>query len=375
MLECPSAEWRFSMATEFKSDVLDVCSDSDWAGCKATRKSTSGGMFVVDGCRLRSWSSTQATVASSSGEAALYAPLKAAAEGLGFQAVACDLGVELRAVLWVDSSTAQSISSRNGVGKTKHVEVKFLWIQEVVRGSRVVVQRVAGDRNPADLLTKPHSACRIGEVVSWVGGRILRRRCGPPSRIRWADVVEHEESDSADVWLTVDPRRESTEGNCWEYSTHPVPFFVHVECVSRRSTPASVWLKRTAIETVRVSCVGCVVCVVCCVCCVCVVCVLCVCVVVLLFLLFMCCVWCSNQEQRAKIFKESRTGPQTLDTLTDDGEARNDFWTIAGNYICRHHVEPRGNLCAERRIIPKTTATLTWSGGRIRQWMCCWKAV
>ena len=52
----------------------------------------------------------------------------------------------------------------------------------MVRGSRIVVQRVAGDRNPADLLTKPHSAGRIGEVVSWVGGRILRRRCGPPKQ-------------------------------------------------------------------------------------------------------------------------------------------------------------------------------------------------
>ena len=82
--------------------------------------------------------------------------------------MACDLGVELRVALWVDSSTAQSVSSRKGVGKTKHVEVKLLWIQEVVWGSRIVVQRVAGDRNPADLLTKPHSAGRIGEVVSWV---------------------------------------------------------------------------------------------------------------------------------------------------------------------------------------------------------------
>ena len=87
------------METEFKADVLDVYSDSDWAGCKATRKSTSGGMLVVDGCCLRSWSSSLATVATSSGEAELYALVKAAAEGLGFQAVACDLGVELRVEL------------------------------------------------------------------------------------------------------------------------------------------------------------------------------------------------------------------------------------------------------------------------------------
>ena len=117
---------------EFKADVLDVYSNSDWAGCKATRESTSGGMLVVDGCCLRSWSSTQATVATSSGEAEFDAPVKAAAEGSGLQAVACDLGVELRVVLWVGSSTAQSISSRNGVGKTKRVEVKFLSEQNQV---------------------------------------------------------------------------------------------------------------------------------------------------------------------------------------------------------------------------------------------------
>ena len=29
-----------------------------------------------------------------------------------------------------------------------------------------------------------------------------------------------------------------------------------------------------------------------------------------------------------------------IDTLRDDGEARNDFWSTEGNCIYRHHVEP-----------------------------------
>ena len=33
-----------------------------------------------------------------------------------------------------------------------------------------------------------------------------------------------------------------------------------------------------------------------------------------------------------------------MDEITDDGEARNDFWSIDGNYIYRHHVEPRVQL-------------------------------
>ena len=32
---------------------------------------------------------------------------------------------------------------------------------------------------------------------------------------------------------------------------------------------------------------------------------------------------------------------QPTDETVDDGEARNDFWSIEGKYICRHHVEPR----------------------------------
>ena len=30
--------------------------------------------------------------------------------------------------------------------------------------------------------------------------------------------------------------------------------------------------------------------------------------------------------------------------MTDDSEARSDFWSIEGNYIYRHHVEPRVKL-------------------------------
>ena len=71
---------------------LDVMTDSDWAGCLATRKSTSGGIASMMGGMLKSWSSTQGSVAMSSGEAEHYALVKAASEALGMQALAADLG-------------------------------------------------------------------------------------------------------------------------------------------------------------------------------------------------------------------------------------------------------------------------------------------
>ena len=40
--------------------------------------------------------------------------------------------------------------------------------------------------------------------------------------------------------------------------------------------------------------------------------------------------------------------PQPQDSLPDAGEAMNDFWSMSGNFIYRHHVEPRVKLYSPR---------------------------
>ena len=40
--------------------------------------------------------------------------------------------------------------------------------------------------------------------------------------------------------------------------------------------------------------------------------------------------------------------PQTHDSFPDAGEAMNDFWSMSGNFIYRHHVEPRVKLYSPR---------------------------
>ena len=40
--------------------------------------------------------------------------------------------------------------------------------------------------------------------------------------------------------------------------------------------------------------------------------------------------------------------PQPHDSLPDAGEAMNDFWSMSGNFIYRHHVEPRVKLYSPR---------------------------
>ena len=40
--------------------------------------------------------------------------------------------------------------------------------------------------------------------------------------------------------------------------------------------------------------------------------------------------------------------PQPHDSLPDAGEAINDFWSMSGSFIYRHHVEPRVKLYSPR---------------------------
>ena len=66
---------------------LTANSDSDWAGDKQTRKSTSGGIIRIGSHFIKSWSKGQTTIALSSAEAELYAILRTASESLGILSI------------------------------------------------------------------------------------------------------------------------------------------------------------------------------------------------------------------------------------------------------------------------------------------------
>jgi hypothetical protein len=178
LLEYPRLVLTFSKKhREGPREVVDVYGDSDWAGCLRTRRSTTGGVATLSGTAIKSWSSTQATVAQSSGEAEYYALARAAAEGLGIQALMNDLGWDVMVRVWVDSSAAKSIASRIGLGKIRHLEVKFLWIQEMVKSRRIQIRKIRGDANPGDNMTKPkmHKDLDENGKLRKIGASIMKR--------------------------------------------------------------------------------------------------------------------------------------------------------------------------------------------------------
>ena len=133
---------------------LSTFVDSDWAGCKKSCKSTSGGVVMAGKHSIAVWSSTQAVIALSSGEAELYAMIKGSIHTLGMMSLAADFGETLSGRVLGDSSAALGIINRTGVGKLRHIKVQYLWLQSKVREGALQVRKVLGTENGADLMIK-----------------------------------------------------------------------------------------------------------------------------------------------------------------------------------------------------------------------------
>ena len=87
---------------------------------------------------MKSWSRTQGSKALSSGEAEFYAMIKGVAESIGMQSLLADLGVTVSIEVITDSSAAIGTASRIGIGKIKHLDVGWLWIQDLVKQGKIV---------------------------------------------------------------------------------------------------------------------------------------------------------------------------------------------------------------------------------------------
>ena len=106
---------------------------------------------------VKSWSRTQDSVTLSSAEAELVALGKLAMEMLGVRSMGHEWGMfqtNLPSQCYADASAALSIAKRQGAGEMRHINVKSLWLQEKQLQSVLEYEKIKGEENPADGLTK-----------------------------------------------------------------------------------------------------------------------------------------------------------------------------------------------------------------------------
>ncbi|MCO5567226.1 hypothetical protein L7F22_020915 [Adiantum nelumboides] len=147
-----------NMCICYGSQELSVMgyTDSDYAGDLDNRRSTSGYVFTMAGGAISWRSRLQTCVTQSTTEAEYVAASEACKEAIWLGQLVTDLGIkEETPMLHCDSQSAIQLA-RNPVyhSKTKHVNVKYHFIREMVEDKQVQLVKVHTTDNPTDLLTK-----------------------------------------------------------------------------------------------------------------------------------------------------------------------------------------------------------------------------
>jgi hypothetical protein len=132
-------------------------SDSDYAGCKVDRKSTSGGCQLL-GCSLVSWSSKkQNSVDLYTAEAEYISAGSCCAQLLWMKQTLLDCGVKFKEIpLLCDNESAIKIAN-NPVqhSRTKHIDIRHHFLRDHVSKGDIKIDGVSTDDQLEDIFTKP----------------------------------------------------------------------------------------------------------------------------------------------------------------------------------------------------------------------------
>lgn len=146
-------------------------SDSDFAGCKIDRKSTTGGCQLLGG-KLVSWTSKkQNTVSTSTAEAEYVAAGSCCAQVLWMKNQLHDYGTDFRQIpIYCDNTSAIAISNNPCLhSRTKHIDLRYHFIRDHVMKEDVELHFIPTEYQLADLFTKPLDEARFNFLISELG--------------------------------------------------------------------------------------------------------------------------------------------------------------------------------------------------------------
>ena len=166
----------------FSKEIVMYC-DSDHAGCLITRRSTTGLVTMLGSHCVKHSSNVQSTISLSSGESEFYAIVRAGSIGLSLQAMLEDWGLKVGLRIRSDSSAARGTTQRQGLGQARHVQTRYLWVQEKVAARALELERVGTAKNYSDICTKPMPEVAMLKHLKNMGLRFHVGRAGAAKRL------------------------------------------------------------------------------------------------------------------------------------------------------------------------------------------------
>ena len=83
----------------------------------------------------------------------------------------------MTADLLADASAALGIIGRSGLGKLRHIDTSYLWLQQNSIKKKLKMGKVLGTENPADMNTKGLNGDQIDKYIEMLRME-HRRTCG-----------------------------------------------------------------------------------------------------------------------------------------------------------------------------------------------------
>ena len=155
---------------------LIACTDSDWASDPSSWKSQSGYFLKLAGGAI-SWTlRAQRTIMLSSTEAEYMALSDCSRQVVWMHTLLGELGYNLKPIpICGDNQGSIFITSNPMTEKrSKHINICFHYIREVIERKLAEVFFIDGDKNPADLLTKNLGSVKFPQFQPHYGLRFFQ---------------------------------------------------------------------------------------------------------------------------------------------------------------------------------------------------------
>ncbi|CAI7843587.1 unnamed protein product, partial [Closterium sp. NIES-53] len=147
-------------------------SDADYAGDSADRKSHTGYVYCLNGAAISWQSKRQPVVALSTTESEYISLCQCIQEGVWLKRLFGEFGQDLAGgvPVFVDNQSAIALAQNACLhGRTKHMQVRWHFIREMVASGEVILRWCPTNRQAADILTKPLPFERHGVCMSLMG--------------------------------------------------------------------------------------------------------------------------------------------------------------------------------------------------------------
>ena len=127
-------------------------------------------------------------ISSSSGEAEYYPIVRGVSIGMSLQEILRGWGLQPKLQAHTDSSAALGTCNRQSLGRSRHVQTRFLWVQEKLAQHEFELVKISTKQNVADLCTKGLPANEMERHMQSMGLEYSHGRAEAAKALEWVYI-------------------------------------------------------------------------------------------------------------------------------------------------------------------------------------------